>query len=89
MKQLNEKIKNEFLVEFGLNVRKIREQKNLTQTELANRINGDAKKISRIELGRYNFKISTLLIIAEALDVDVSELFNISNIDYLKQNIYK
>ena len=87
MKQQNEEVKDQFLVEFGKNVKKIRKEKKLSQLDLAMRINGDDKKISRIERGEYNFGIASLLIVAQALEVDLSELFNIKNIDYFKNNI--
>lgn len=87
MKQQNKEIKDLFLIEFGKNVKRLRKKKKLTQIELANRINGDAKKISRIEKGEYNFGIASLLIVAQVLEVDLLELFNIKNIDYFKNNI--
>lgn len=87
MKEQNEKIKNQFLIEFGKNVREIRKNKKLTQIELAMRINGDNNKIGRIERGAYNFKISSLLIIAQALEVEVVELFNIKDLNLLKNRI--
>ena len=87
MKQQNEKIKDQFLIEFGKNIKRIRKQKKLTQIELAMRINGDNNKISRIERGLYNFKISSLLVIAEVLDVEIEELFKINNLNYFKKNI--
>jgi len=87
MKEQNEKIKNQFLIEFGKNVREIRKNKKLTQIELAMRINGDNNKIGRIERGVYNFKISSLLIIAQALEVEVIELFNIKDLNLLKNRI--
>ena len=87
MKQQNKEVKDQFLVEFGKNVKKIRKEKKLSQLDLAMRINGDDKKISKIERGVYNFKIASLLIIAQALDVEVKELFNITNLNLLKKNI--
>ncbi len=87
MRKQNEKIRDQFLIEFGKNVRRIRREKKLTQMDLAMRINGDSNKISRIERGEYNFKISSLLVVAQALDIEVIELFKIKNLDYLKHNI--
>ena len=87
MKQQNKKIKDLFLIEFGKNVKRLRKKKKLTQIQLANRINGDVKKTNRIEKGEYNFGIASLLIVAQVLEVDLTELFNIKNIDYFKNNI--
>ena len=89
MSQLNNKIKDQFLIEFGENLRKIRIQKKLSQNELASRINNDAKKISRIECGSYNFGVSSILILAKALDVEVIQLFDIKNIKFLKNHIWE
>ena len=86
---LNEKIKNEFLIEFGKNIRKIRRRKNLTQNDLAIRLNGDKQKISRLERGLYDFKISSLLVIAYGLDIQVGELLKIKNIEFFKKNIWE
>lgn len=85
---LNQKIKDEFLIEFGKNIKRIRKQKNLTQTDLALRINGDEMKISRIERGLYNFGVASTLIIAQALEVEVKELFEIENIKYFQNFIW-
>ena len=87
MRQQNEEIRNQFLIEFGKNVKKIRQKKKLTQIDLAMRINGDNNKIGRIERGEYNFKVSSLLVIAQALDVEITELFKIESLKFLKNNI--
>ena len=59
----------------------------MSQIDLAMRINGDDNKIGRIERGEYNFKVASLLVIAQALDVEVTELFEIKDINFLKNNI--
>ena len=41
MATLNKNIKQQFLDEFGKNLRAIRKQKDLTQVDLALKINGD------------------------------------------------
>ena len=87
--KLNEKIQEQFLTEFGENVRNIRKNLNITQTDLALRINGDETKISRIERGKYNFGITTILILAKALNVEVKELLNLENINYYKKHIWE
>jgi transcriptional regulator with XRE-family HTH domain len=89
MQKLNEDIKQKFLNEFGKNVRKIRKCQKLTQVELALRINRDDKKISRIERGLYDIKLTSLLIIAKALQVSVSELINLKNINLLQEHIWE
>ena len=60
----------------------------MSQTELAIKINGDNSKISRIERGIYNFKISSLLILAEALEIDAYELLKCKNIKNHQKHIW-
>lgn len=86
---LNKKIQQQFLEEFGENIKRIRIKKNLTQTDLALRINGDVTKIGRIERGEYNFGITSLLILAKAFEVDVLELLKIKNRKYYQKHIWE
>ena len=89
MSNLNKKIQKKFLIEFGENIRRIRRQKKLTQIDLALRINGDVKKISRIECGLYNFGTASNLILAQALEVEVKILFEIKNIKFYQKHIWQ
>lgn len=50
-------------------VKKRRTELNLTQAELAERINSDACYISRIETGARKITINNLVALANALDV--------------------
>ncbi|MBE5320030.1 helix-turn-helix transcriptional regulator [Pedobacter sp. MR2016-19] len=59
----------------GLNVKAYRKKAGLTQQELADKFSGDRSKISDIEHGKEDFMFSTLLDIAEGLNVDVKKLF--------------
>lgn len=59
----------------GKNVRFYRMKANLTQKELADKFSGDRSKISDIENGKEDFMLSTLLDIAEGLNVDLKKLF--------------
>ena len=86
---INEKIKQEFLIEFGKNIKRIRKEKNLTQKELAVKLDADKQKISRMECGLYDFQISSLLIIAYGLEVEINELLKIKNSDFFIKNIWK
>lgn len=87
MRQQKEKTKKLFLEELGKNVKKIRKSKKLTQIDLAMRINGDNNKISRIERGLYNFNVTSLLVLANALEVTLIDIIDIENIDFLIKNI--
>ena len=59
----------------GGNVRRVREAAGLTQAELAARLEVDRAYISGLELGARNATIMTLWLVAQALQVAVSELF--------------
>ncbi len=68
--------------EFGLNLKRIRESKNITQFDLATAMNNLASDslierttISRIENGRTNVTLTTIAKLASALEIDIKELF--------------
>ncbi len=65
----------DFLVKLGENVRKIREEKNLSQEELSFRTEISRNQIGRIERGEINTGISTLYEIATGLDIPINKLF--------------
>jgi len=89
MTNLNEEIKNQILIEFGKNIRKIREEKKMSQLDLAMFINEDENKIESIEQGKCDLDMLSLFAIAQAFDVKPAELFKIKNIEYFKKNILK
>jgi transcriptional regulator with XRE-family HTH domain len=70
----------EFLERVGLQIRKIRKQKGITLEQLAFACNDiDYAYINKIELGKVNFSISYLFLIAEKLDVSITELLNFND----------
>ncbi len=62
------------LAAFGLNVRKRRESLDLTQLEAAERADLDPTYISGIERGVRNPSLISIVRVAKALDITVSEL---------------
>jgi transcriptional regulator with XRE-family HTH domain len=62
--------------ELGENIRKIRELKGFSQQNLADEITMDQKTISRIEKGDLSPKFDTLVAIAKALSVNLSQLLS-------------
>ena len=60
----------------GLNIRVERTIKRLTQAQLAELIDVHEKYIGKIESGKQNITIKTLNKIANALDIDVKNLFD-------------
>lgn len=66
---------DEFLLKIGSRIRELRLQRGLTQMDLAFKCNDkDYSQINRVELGKVNFSVSYLSLIAEALGVTPNEL---------------
>jgi transcriptional regulator with XRE-family HTH domain len=59
----------------GFNIRKIREQKNLSQEQLANLADLHRAYMGQIERGEKNIGLKNLEKIAKALKVSIKELF--------------
>lgn len=74
---MKEKHKEHYQV-IGNNLRRIRLEKGLSQQDLANRCDVERAKISRIENAAEDFMLSTLLELATALDVHLTELIKVS-----------
>ena len=74
--------KSEILKKVGKKIQEIRLNRGLTQVELVGKIEGeiDTTNISRIESGRTNPTVFTLFRIAEAMEVPIVELVDISSI---------
>ena len=69
-------VNQKFVNEFGLNLRKIRIDKNISMQNLADNLNVEYSQISRIELGKINTSISMAYSIAEVLEIKVKDLFD-------------
>ncbi|WP_448203438.1 helix-turn-helix domain-containing protein [Azospirillum sp. sgz302134] len=63
--------------EFGRMLRALREQRNLTQEDLAELIDRSVQAISKMERGLTFPKLETLIRISKSLDVPLRELANI------------
>lgn len=61
--------------QFGVKVKELRKKKGMSQEQLAWESGMEFSQINRIENGVINTSISSAFIIAEALQVEVSELF--------------
>ncbi len=66
--------KKALLMTIGGNIRRIRKSKNMTQADLAFALNAYPGKVGRTERGEYDFKITSLFIIAEGMGVDICDL---------------
>ena len=66
--------KEQLLKRLGNRVRKIRNEKGLSQVELANSIGKDQQSIQRLESGKVNPSFFYLYEISEGLEVELNEL---------------
>lgn len=71
---------NNLSAKIGTRIRILREAKNMTQQDLADLCNFDKADMSKIESGKANPTIKTLLKISQALEVKFSDLFQIEDI---------
>lgn len=65
---------------FGTRIKELREEKGLTQEDLAELIGVEYQTINRIENGVYFTNYSNLEKLAKAFNVSIDELFNYSHI---------
>jgi transcriptional regulator with XRE-family HTH domain len=65
----------EYINAFSQNLRRIRQKKNFTMLELAFEADVEYSQIAKIERGISNPTISTVYILAKALNVKVVDLF--------------
>ena len=63
-------------MKFGQNFKRIRKRMNMTQEELATKMEISQSYLSDIENGRTNPSIKTVKKLADGLGVSVNELFN-------------
>ena len=64
------------LKKLGANIKRLRESKNLSLRELSYECDIDNSKISKIEKGQINITFTTILQLANALEVKPSDLLN-------------
>lgn len=77
---------------FGRRIKELREQKKLTQEKLAELVGLEYQTISRIETGYYFTSFDNLNKLANALEVDLKNLFEFDHIhskEKLKSEIIK
>lgn len=65
----------------GLNIKKWRKERGLTQVQLAEKTNLSRSYVADIERNRYNPSVETLEAISKVLNVKISELVDANNPD--------
>lgn len=63
-------------IKFGENLRNLRESKNISLLKLSYNCSIDESKISKIEHGKFNITLSTILELAKGLEVHPKKLFD-------------
>lgn len=69
--------KEKVLKRLGDRIREMRQEKNISQVELANAIGKDQQSIQRLETGNINPSFYYLVEVAEGLEVGLEELVKI------------
>jgi len=69
-------LESDFLDQFGKQVEKLRKKKNLSYRKLAQNCNIDYSDISKIEKGKANITMLTLLELAKGLEVNPKKLLD-------------
>ena len=72
---MHKKVDKSYLIKFGSNLKRIRESKNITQAQLAIDSDSDISYISRVENGKISASVLYLKGMADAMEIDVMELF--------------
>ncbi len=68
--------REEYVRKLGLNIRKLRNSKNLTLMQLSDICGIEKSNLIRIELGKTNPTTLTLKLISDALEIRVGDLFS-------------
>ncbi len=68
--------KDSFIVLFGKQLEKIRKGNNLSLRQLATRCNIDYSDIGKIEKGKRNIQLSTILELSKGLNIHPKDLLN-------------
>lgn len=72
---LHQMTEPELLRQIGLRIRELRQQKNISQNDLAVQCDIQKASMSRIEAGKTNITMRTLHKILMALEADIREFF--------------
>lgn len=71
-----EKNYSKIKADFGTHIRKLRDSKNYSLRKVASKCNLDNSNISKIENGKFNVQLSTIIELAKGLDEHPSKLLD-------------
>lgn len=77
MSDMTTKEKEQLLFKIGNRIKLLREQKKISQQDLAALCNFEKANMRRIEAGRTNPTVFTLYKISQALEITISELVDV------------
>lgn len=80
---------NDFKKDLGINIRKIRQQKKMTQEDLSLESTVSRSHIAMIEAGKRDITISALFKISRALNSSMQQIFDFDDVEKYKFNIEK
>ena len=72
---------SEIFKKIGLKIKLLRIERKISQQDLAAACNFEKSNLARIETGRTNPTVATLLKICQVLDVSISQLFEFEDIE--------
>lgn len=78
------KSEKEYIKKIGMRIVQLREEQNLKQIDLAIAINVEDSALRRIETGRTNPTIKSLMRIAKGLNIELIDLFDFEVIEEKK-----
>lgn len=67
----------QLLVKLGLKIKQLRTEKGFSQSQFGMEIDMEKSNVSRMEAGKHNLKVGTLLRVAKALEISLPELINV------------
>lgn len=70
----NKKEKNPLMIDVGMRIQKYRDIRNVTQEQLAEKVDLTPKHLSRLENGYHDPQFTTIVKIAETLDIPLNAL---------------
>jgi transcriptional regulator with XRE-family HTH domain len=73
-------------MELATRIRKIREHKNLSQSEVSDKMNISSSAYGQIERKAGNSSYSTLCKVARALDVSLTFLLDLKSEEFIERN---
>ena len=65
------------LKKLGLKIKQLRTEKGLSQSQFGYEVEMEKSNVSRMEAGKHNIKVGTLLRVANALEISLPELINV------------